>query len=102
MVILGYSKKEMEHIEDSFEKEYWRIWKRMEACSHDNMDEDEMMEEEPCPDCQRRWGGEDLYELSILGVIMRENKPIHDSVDLIISLLESTNCEPDQRIKDLL
>ena len=30
MVILGYSKKEMEHIEACYEKEYWRIWNLQE------------------------------------------------------------------------
>lgn len=100
MVILGYSKEEMEHIEQLYEKNYWRVWKlQQQECPHDNLDDDC---EYPCPDCHREWGDSDADELSIVKVIMKEDKPIHDSVDLIISLLESTNCDPDQRIKDLI
>ena len=101
MVILGYAKDEMEHIEQLYEKEYWRIWRMQDKCSHDQIIDDDMFEK-PCPDCHKEWGDSDSDELSILGVIMREQKPIHDSVDLIISLLEETNCDPDQRIKDLI
>ncbi len=101
MVMLGYSKKEMEHIEACYEKEYWRIWRMQQKCHHPNLEDDDMFEA-PCPDCHKEWGDSDSDELSILKVIMREHKSIHDSVDLIISLLKETNCDPDQRLKDLI
>jgi len=102
MVILGYSKDEMEYIEEQFEKNYWRVWKLQENCSHEDLSDEDMFEK-PCPVCQRTFGKSDDHEISILRVIMKENKAIHDSVDLIISLIEDKcNCQPDQRLKELI
>jgi hypothetical protein len=96
MVMCGYSEEEMEQITDLHEKEYWRLWNRLNKCEHTDEYWDECC---TCTECGKTYGVKD--EQIIEKLIVREQKIIHNAIDLIISLQERRDVDCDE-IKKIL
>lgn len=100
MALVGYVKEEMDHISDMYDKAEGRLWRIMDNCQHPNVDYD-LEEVCPCPDCHWTFGEDE--HISINRVIMKENKAIHDSVDLLVDFLENTMNEVvDEKLKEII
>jgi len=99
MMMCGYSLEEMSQIKDLYEREYWRIWRRMDDCPHDNIS-DEEMDDTPCPDCGKRWFGREDDAITVSRIIFKEQKIINSAINMIIDLQEEggIDCSETKKI----
>jgi hypothetical protein len=99
MTLCGYNKDEMKQLTELHEREYWRLYLRMESCPHDNISDDDWDDGVSCPDCGNTWNEDE--RVTTERIILQENKHLHAATDLIVDLEKERGIAHND-IKELL